>query len=168
MERLFRPWRMSYVEGAKDQQGCFLCDDAVTEDVRGRLVVTRRPQGMVVLNRYPYNTGHLMVAPLRHVGEPGELSAGERREVMDLLGECLEALRAELRPDGFNLGANLGRVAGAGLPGHFHLHVVPRWEGDTNFMPISGEAKVVPEALETTYDRLNPGSADAAARWRFH
>ncbi len=155
MERLFRPWRMSYVEGAKDeQQDCFLCEDAIAKDERDRLVLARSAQGMVVLNRYPYNGGHLMVAPLRHVGEPGDLTPGERQAVMDLLEECLEVLRAELKPDGFNLGANLGRVAGAGLPGHFHLHVVPRWEGDTNFMPVTGEAKVLPEALETTYDRL--------------
>lgn len=156
MERLFRPWRMSYVEGAKDEQGCFLCDNASSGDERERLVLARRAWGMVVLNRYPYNGGHLMVAPLRHVADPGELNPEERRAVMDLLGECLQALRAELHPDGFNVGANVGRVAGAGLPGHFHLHIVPRWEGDTNFMPIIGEAKVVPEALEATYDRLRP------------
>ncbi|MGH2732562.1 MAG: HIT family protein [Actinomycetota bacterium] len=156
MERLFRPWRMSYVEGPKDEQGCFLCDDAVSDDERGRHILARSAHGIVVLNRYPYNGGHLMVAPLRHVAEPADLSPAERGEVMDLLGQCVEALKAEFKPAGFNLGANLGRVAGAGLPGHFHLHVVPRWEGDTNFMPILGEAKVIPEALEATYDRLRP------------
>jgi ATP adenylyltransferase len=111
---------------------------------------------MAILNAYPYNPGHVMVAPVRHVGDLAELDGDEQADVMALLVECLGALRAEYAPHGFNVGANLGQVAGAGVPGHVHVHLVPRWNGDTNFMPVVGEAKVLPEALADTYRRLAP------------
>ncbi|MGH2705939.1 MAG: HIT family protein [Actinomycetota bacterium] len=153
MERLFRPWRAAYVTGPKDE-GCFLCEAFSAGDDRAYLVVARGVAAATVLNKYPYNNGHLMVAPLRHLDDMGELSIEERAEVMDLVVRSIDALRASMDPDGFNVGANLGRVAGAGLPGHLHLHVVPRWGGDTNFMPVIGDTKVLPESLEETYERL--------------
>ena len=111
---------------------------------------------MAIMNRYPYNTGHVMVAPLRHVGKIGELTDAENLALMRRVADVVAALEQELEAQGFNIGANLGEVAGAGLPGHFHIHVVPRWTGDTNFMPVVGEAKVLPELLEETYRRLRP------------
>jgi ATP adenylyltransferase len=107
------------------------------------------------MNRYPYNNGHLMVAPKRHVGSLAETSPGEQREIMEWTIRCMEALRAVMKPDGFNVGINEGEVAGAGLRDHVHQHIVPRWGGDTNFMPVLGEAKVVPQSLESTWDQLH-------------
>jgi ATP adenylyltransferase len=116
--------------------------------------VQRGAHAYTLLNRYPYASGHLLVAPLRHVGEFGALDDGESAEIHRLAGAGIEALRAEYAPHGFNLGWNLGRVAGAGIEGHVHLHVVPRWNGDTSFMPMLGDTRVLPEALERTGERL--------------
>ena len=110
----------------------------------------------VILNAFPYDTGHLMVAPLRHVGDVSDLDTEERHELMDVTSASLDVLREGLAPDGFNVGMNLGRVAGAGVPGHLHVHVVPRWGGDTNFMPVVAETKVLPEMIEQTDAKLRP------------
>jgi ATP adenylyltransferase len=169
VEHLFRPWRMRYVSAAAADSGgtggstaaepadaCFMCAAVASDDPAAHHLLARRDRTLVILNAYPYNSGHLMVAPLRHVGDLADLHPEEQAEAMALVVECVAALRTEYTPDGFNVGINLGRVAGAGLPGHVHIHVVPRWNGDTNFMPVLGDAKVLPEALEDTYRRLAP------------
>jgi ATP adenylyltransferase len=160
MDRLWTPWRMAYVGsgGSKDDEGCFLCHhaSAPTADDDKNLVLHRAEHAFVVLNRYPYNSGHLMVAPLAHVGELQALDATIGHALWDLARHAVGVLQQEYRPDGYNLGMNLGRVAGAGLPGHLHIHVVPRWNGDTNFMPVTADTKVMPEALDQTYRRLKP------------
>jgi ATP adenylyltransferase len=145
---------MDYVSGPKEE-GCFFCAAIESTDDAGNLVVARRPHALAILNRYPYNSGHVMVAPLRHVASLADLSPDERLGIMDLVTETTEVLEDEMHPDGYNVGINLGRAAGAGVPGHLHVHVVPRWIGDTNFMPVVGETMVLPEALETTQERLH-------------
>lgn len=151
---------MAYVgkSGAGEDEGCFLCRHAAAPPDHDptNLVLFRGELAFVVLNRYPYNTGHLMVAPLVHEGELPRLDPLIGHAVWDLTRRAVEVLQREYRPDGFNLGMNLGRVAGAGLPGHLHVHVVPRWNGDTNFMPVVGDTKVMPETLDRTYERLRP------------
>lgn len=155
MERLFRD-RMEYIDSAEDE-GCFICRALEEDSDEENLVLDRGEATVVILNRYPYNTGHSIVAPRRHVGELTDLDEAERVEVMASAGKCIEVMRRRMRAEGFNLGANIGRVAGAGLPDHFHLHVVPRWAGDTNFMPVTGDSKVLPEHLADTYRRLREG-----------
>ena len=137
--------------------GCFMCDALAATDDPANHVLHRGDAAFVILNAYPYNTGHLMVAPTRHVGELEEMSPEERVEIMDLTTRAVGVIRAAMSPHGFNIGINLGQVAGAGLPGHVHVHVVPRWGGDTNFMPVVGETKVLPEMLADTYAKLKPG-----------
>ncbi|HSC90378.1 MAG TPA: HIT domain-containing protein [Gaiellaceae bacterium] len=151
--QLWAPWRLEYVQAADEQEGCVFCLARDGDDT-DRLVVHRGERGFVLLNRYPYSSGHLMVAPDRHVGELAELDAGEAAEIHALAVGALAALRVVYAPDGFNLGWNLGRVAGAGIVDHVHLHVVPRWNGDTNFMPVLGDVKVIPEHLAETRRRL--------------
>jgi ATP adenylyltransferase len=152
---------MEYVTGPDDAE-CFLCRSASSSSDEANLVLHRDDTCMAVLNRYPYNTGHLMVCPLRHVGEIEALTSQELAEIMDLCLKGIGALRAAFSPEGFNMGTNLGKVAGAGVPGHFHMHLVPRWEGDTNFMPVVAGSKVLPETLEETYRRLRPHFAGDA------
>jgi ATP adenylyltransferase len=160
MDVLWAPWRMTYVSGQAPPTGCFFCAAVAGRDDADRLVVGRGPSALLMLNAFPYAVGHLMVAPHRHAASPEELDEAESLDLMRLTSRGLAALRAVYRPDGFNLGANLGRVAGAGVEGHLHLHVVPRWAGDTNFMPIVGAVKVLPEALDETLRRLRPHFAD--------
>ncbi len=150
---LWAPWRLEYVQHADDADGCFLCRAPGRSDEEA-LVVRRGALALVCLNRFPYSSGHLLVAPLRHVGEFGGLTEGEILEVHRLAREGLIALEGAYGAEGFNLGWNLGRVAGAGLPGHVHLHVVPRWAGDTSFMPVLADVKVLPEHLLETRRRL--------------
>jgi ATP adenylyltransferase len=162
VERLIRPWRMDYVSGPKEE-ACFFCAAIESTDDAGNLVVARRPHAIAILNRYPYNSGHVMIAPLRHVALLADLSPDERLGIMDLVTETVGVLGDEMRPDGCNVGINLGRAAGAGVPGHLHVHVVPRWVGDTNFMPVVGDTMVLPEALETTQRRLHARFAETEA-----
>ena len=150
---LWAPWRIEYVTQADEQQGCPLCVEASGE-VDESLVVHRGESAFVLLNKFPYSSGHLLVAPLAHVGELEELGDETSLEVHRLGLQGLAALRATYKPDGFNLGWNLGRAAGAGIVDHVHLHVVPRWAGDTSFMPVLGDVKVLPEHLLTTHERL--------------
>ena len=147
---LWAPWRLEYVQHADELDRCIFC--APEEE----LLVHRGPQALVVLNKFPYSSGHLLVAPHRHVGDFGALSDEEALEVHRLAAAGAEALRAEYAPHGFNLGWNIGRVAGAGIEDHVHLHVVPRWNGDTSFMPVLGDVKVLPESLVRTAERLRP------------
>jgi ATP adenylyltransferase len=152
-KQLWAPWRLEYVGSADEQEGCIFCS-ALASDDEERLVVKRGTSAFVLLNRFPYASGHLMVAPLRHVGELGELVDGEVLEVHRLASQGLGALAETYKPQGFNLGWNLGRIAGAGVTDHAHLHVVPRWAGDTNFMPVLADVKVLPEHLAQTRAKL--------------
>jgi ATP adenylyltransferase len=156
METLWAPWRMRYVSGGEPPAGCLFCALLGGADDAARGILTRARTAFLVLNAYPYAPAHLMVATNRHVASPEDLDAGESLDLVRLLQRAVAAVRAEYRPDGFNLGANIGRVAGAGVEGHLHLHVVPRWAGDTNFMPVVGAVKVMPESLEDTFRRLRP------------
>jgi ATP adenylyltransferase len=151
---MFAGWRMSYVTGAERERGCLFCRLRQRGDDRERLVLARRGGAYLMLNAFPYNTGHLMVAVGRHVGTLAALAPAERRDLWALaaLGESL--LAEVYHPSGMNVGANLGRAAGAGVGGHLHLHLVPRWSGDTNFMAAVADTKVLPEALSETYRRL--------------
>ncbi len=158
IERLWTPWRLQYVTAAAADRptGCVLCALPRADDEREVLVLARGAHTYVVLNAYPYNPGHLMVVPQRHVGEYTELTEGELAETTAFVGTAITALRAVSSPHGFNVGMNLGRVAGAGIADHVHTHVVPRWGGDTNFMPVVGETKVMPELLAQTWEKLRP------------
>jgi ATP adenylyltransferase len=155
MELLWAPWRGEYV-GKEQPPGCILCQKPREGNDAANYLLARGDHAYVLLNLYPYNNGHLMVAPYRHVGELEELLPQEWQETVSFLTRAVAALKEAYRPHGFNLGVNLGRVAGAGVPGHLHWHVVPRWEGDANFMPVIGRTRVLPEFLETTYARLRP------------
>ena len=157
MERLWTPWRSEYVTGTGSGTGCFLCDIvADPEGEAAELAIRRTSSTITVLNKFPYNTGHLIIAPHDHAGELTDLAPALRAELMEETSRAVEALRAAMKPHGFNIGMNLGSVAGAGLPDHLHIHVVPRWGGDTNFMPIVGDTKVLPESLDQTASKLRP------------
>jgi ATP adenylyltransferase len=147
---------MEYVSGASDSDECIFCGRLAEDDDGTTGILYRGPKAFVILNAFPYNPGHLMVAPNRHVGDITELEPDERAEVMEVTSESVAIVRDALGPDGFNIGVNLGRVAGAGIPGHCHVHVVPRWAGDTNFMPVVGQTKVLSEMLADTDLKLRP------------
>jgi ATP adenylyltransferase len=153
MEKLWAPWRMAYVEVAKPQ-GCIFCDKPREDRDEENLILQRGKTAFVIMNAFPYNNGHLMVAPYRHTAELESLSAEERDELMALAQESLRLLQAAFGPNGYNLGMNLGRVAGAGIADHLHLHLVPRWDGDTNFMPVIADTKVLPDSLQSSYRKL--------------
>jgi ATP adenylyltransferase len=154
VERLWAPWRLEYVQNADKQDGCVFCVAAASDDDEGQLVVHRGERAFVLLNKFPYASGHLLVAPYRHGLNFGDLDDAEILEVHRLGAQGLEALAATYGPEGYNLGWNIGRIAGAGIPDHGHLHVVPRWGGDTNFMPVLADVKVIPEHLAATRARL--------------
>jgi ATP adenylyltransferase len=154
VERLWAPWRLEYVQNADKQDGCVFCIAAASDDDEGQLVVHRGERAFVLLNKFPYASGHLLVAPYRHGLNFGDLDDAEILEVHRLGAQGLEALAATYGPEGYNLGWNIGRIAGAGIPDHGHLHVVPRWGGDTNFMPVLADVKVIPEHLAATRARL--------------
>jgi ATP adenylyltransferase len=154
-DRLWAPWRLEYIKAADEQEGCFLCDAAVgAGDDEALLVVHRGGRTVALLNRFPYSSGHLLLAPHRHVGDFAELEDDEVLELHASARAAMAALEASLQPHGFNVGWNLGRAAGAGVLDHVHLHVVPRWGGDTNFMPVLADVKVMPEHLAETRRRL--------------
>jgi ATP adenylyltransferase len=152
-ERLWAPWRLEYIQQADEQEGCVFCLAASGEDEEA-LVVHRGARAFVLLNKFPYSSGHLMVAPVRHVGEFGDLADEEVLEIHRLAERGMAALAETYAPQGYNLGWNLGRIAGAGVLDHVHLHVVPRWAGDTNFMPVLADVKVLPEHLQATRSKL--------------
>src|SRR5262245_29398748 len=156
MDLLWAPWRMAYVRETAPPSGCLFCRVLTDADDARHGVLFRAPSALLMLNAFPYAPGHLMTATARHVGSPEDLDSAESLDLWRLTQQALAALRAEYRPDGFNLGANVGRAAGAGVDGHLHLHIVPRWAGDTNFMPVLGAVKVMPESLEETFRRLRP------------
>ena len=153
LKRLWAPWRNAFL--AKPFKGrCIFCAARSTRDARQQLVVMRSTRALVMLNLYPYNNGHVMIAPRRHVGDLEQLTPAEWAEMGRLSQRMMQRLRKLLRPHGFNLGLNQGRVAGAGFPGHLHLHIVPRWNGDTNFMPAIGRTKVISQSLDELYRLL--------------
>lgn len=159
MDQLWAPWRLAYVTADKDkpaskpkESGCFLCQGVAGEDDRENLVVHRTNLSVVVLNKFPYNNGHLLVCPKAHKGTLDELISEELLDLQLLLRQMMGILSKHMSPDGFNVGLNLGRVAGAGLPGHLHWHIVPRWNGDTNFMPVISDVRVIVQSLEALYD----------------
>lgn len=156
MQPLWAPWRMEFIEGAK-REGCIFCDfpkETGEAADRRNLIVARAPSAFAILNRYPYNSGHLMVIPLRHTSDFTSLTAPESADLQSLLQLAVRALTHVYHPDGFNLGMNLGRSAGAGIEEHLHFHVVPRWVGDTNFMPVLTATKILVEHLQQSYDKL--------------
>ena len=142
--------------GGGGPTGCVFCDHLDDSDDERASILHRGQHAFVLLNAFPYNTGHVMVAPNRHVGDLGEMEAGERTEMMELVTLSSDVIRQAMGAHGFNIGINMGAAAGAGIPGHLHTHVVPRWEGDTNFMPVVGETKVLPEMIADTYVKLRP------------
>jgi len=158
---------MQYIESAKgsdEPEGCIFCDKPKSGDDEAAYILARWERAFAILNAFPYNPGHLMVAPFRHVGDFAELELAETTDCDLLIKRSLIALRAVSNPDGFNVGMNLGRVAGAGIPGHVHWHVVPRWNGDTNFMTVVGETRVLPELLSETYAKLQPSLREEIER----
>jgi ATP adenylyltransferase len=153
LDRLWAPWREKFILCEKEP-GCFLCRTSRENQDRRNLILLRGERCFVILNRYPYNNGHLMIAPFRHVGKLEELKGEELTEMWKMAQLCVKALKSGLKPQGMNLGMNLGKVSGAGVGDHIHLHLVPRWQGDTNFMPIFAETKVVSVGLADTYRLL--------------
>ena len=159
VKRIWSPWRMRYVgSGPSKGGGCIFCDKAAAppEQDRANYVLQRGTHGLMILNLYPYNNGHFMVAPYAHVASLEQLDAAVLADLMLMVNRGIGALRTAMRAAGFNIGVNLGAAAGAGIIDHVHIHVVPRWVGDTNFMPIFSETKVIPELLDGTYDKLKP------------
>ncbi len=158
MDRLWAPWRAQYIRDASESAdiptGCFLCRGLAEADDRGNHLAWRRARSAVFLNRYPYNNGHLLVAPLVHRGSLGDLEGADLLEPIETVRLCLGILDRMIRPQGYNVGLNQGKTAGAGLPGHLHWHIVPRWDGDSNFMPVLGDTKVIIESLDEFYDRF--------------
>jgi len=155
LERLWAGWRSEYVEGAATADGCVFCRILASDEAGDTTYIVRRDDHCaVVLNAYPYTSGHLMVMPVRHVGELEELDSDEATGLWRELAGAVRAIKAGYAPDGLNVGANIGRSAGAGVPGHFHMHCVPRWNGDTNFMTTLAETRMLPEALPATYARV--------------
>jgi ATP adenylyltransferase len=154
MNYIWSPWRMKYIENHEKEEGCVFCNAQAKEDGAANLIVFRSKYAFVILNRYPYTSGHLMVIPFEHIASLEELDPATRAEMMELTSKCISMLRKIYHPQGFNMGANIGEAAGAGVPGHVHIHIVPRWGGDTNFMSALGETRVLPEAIEDTFKRV--------------
>ncbi len=152
---LWAPWRLQYIISKKGP-GCIFCEKHVQAADRDNLILYRSTGGFVMLNLYPYNNGHLMVVPYRHVHSITELSDGEALDLMKMTQRSVQCLREAFRPEGFNIGVNIGKVAGAGIEEHLHYHVIPRWVGDTHFMAVLGEVRVIPEHVLSTYDKLFP------------
>lgn len=155
MELLWAPWRGSYVENLGTQSGCFLCEAHKTEPSLENLVIAKSKKTFVIMNKYPYNSGHLMVVPFLHTDKLEDLDTDTIEDIFNMTKISLNALKEVLRPNGFNIGYNLGRSAGAGLETHLHQHIVPRWNGDTNFMPVVFGVKVLSQSLEDLYSRLS-------------
>ncbi len=153
-ERLWAPWRMAYVGKGEPSSGCVFCEKPIEERDAENLLLHRGDTAFILMNAYPYNTGHLLIIPYRHVPDLRDLEPTELSEWMTLTQRALAALETALRPQAFNLGVNMGEAAGAGIADHLHLHIVPRWAGDTNFMPVVADTKVLPETLEQTFAKL--------------
>jgi ATP adenylyltransferase len=160
MKKLWAPWRKSYIEQGMPQ-GCIFCSKAKGRNDRKNHVLSRAETCFSMLNLFPYNGGHLMVAPFRHVADLDGLESAELTELIALVRDSIALLKRALKPDGFNVGVNLGLVAGAGVVDHVHVHVVPRWNGDTNFMPVISDTKVIPQSLDAMYETLTRGRLES-------
>jgi ATP adenylyltransferase len=160
MNHIWAPWRMEYIESSKEE-GCVFCSAQEKDDSVENLIAFRGERAYVILNRYPYTSGHLMVVPFDHQPHLEELDTLTRAEMMELVTRCMTILRKIYHPEAFNMGANIGEAAGAGVKSHVHIHIVPRWGGDTNFMSTVGGTRVLPEALESTYERVKSGFSEA-------
>ena len=154
MDHLWSPWRMKYIRGKNSPKGCVFCDAIKMEDGDDNLIITRGKRAFVIMNRYPYTSGHIMVVPNSHIGKFTDMDQETCAEVMDLTRQGITTLDAVYQPEGYNMGANLGASAGAGIEGHIHFHIVPRWGGDTNFMTAVGGTRVLPEDIFETCARL--------------
>jgi ATP adenylyltransferase len=153
MKTIWAPWRSKFIYERK-RKGCIFCDAALSKNHKKHMVVDVSRHSFSMLNIYPYNNGHVMVSPKAHKPSLEKLSKDEAADLMVLLNKTTKLIKKELNPDGFNIGINMGRVSGAGYPGHVHIHVVPRWMGDTNFMPVFSDVKIISESLNMLYDRL--------------
>ena len=153
MEQIWAPWRIKYIQMEKTE-GCILCDKPRESNDTSNYILYRGNRNFIIMNSYPYNPGHLLIAPYSHVASLEELTDEERNEHFAIVSRSVGLLREVFNPGGFNIGINMGRVAGAGIEDHFHTHIVPRWQGDTNFMPVISDVRVVPEALAETYAKL--------------
>jgi ATP adenylyltransferase len=156
MEHIFAPWRKDFIEKKDKEPGCIFCSRVKSKPSADNLVIHKSKHSFILLNKYPYNSGHLMVAPYRHTADFSELSVREMAELAKNIQLALSILKEAYDPEGFNIGMNLGKIAGAGVADHMHWHIVPRWGGDTNFMPVVGKTKVLHEMLEASFDRLYP------------
>lgn len=154
--KLWAPWRIEYISAPK-ADGCIFCTKPDDDEDRKNLILYRGNHCVVLMNLYPYNNGHLMISPYEHVSNPMELSENKLNEIMEISTKSMAVLSEKLKAEGFNFGANIGKAGGAGIEEHIHYHIVPRWVGDTNFMPVTGNAKVMVEGLLETYDKLKPG-----------
>lgn len=154
MQTLWAPWRMEYILGHSDE-GCIFCEKPEENDDRKNLILLRTPLSFIIMNIYPYNNGHLMVAPFRHAATFKDLTPDERCDLIETVAIAEEMLEKTLAPEGMNIGVNVGRCAGAGVLDHVHVHLVPRWTGDTNFMPVISDSRVMPEALRETFEKLS-------------
>ncbi len=157
MDRLWAPWRMGYIlKNSKEKKGCFLCDEVKKKDDRKSYILYRGKHSFVIMNLYPYNNGHLLVVPYTHVPDMNGLSLEELTDLMRYTRESINALKQDMNPEGFNVGINIGKAAGAGLPEHMHIQIVPRWTGDTSSITVFDNTRVMPELLDETYVRLRP------------
>ncbi len=169
MKQLWAPWRLAFIEQASHGSGCIFCEIPALRQDEKSFILYRGRHAYVLMNIYPYNNGHLLIAPYRHIGALEELSEPVLLDMLRLVQRSIKAIRKAYAPDGFNVGVNQGKVAGAGIEHHIHLHIVPRWEADTNFMPLLGETRVLPQHLKSSYARLKTAFRDgrpAAARLR--
>lgn len=155
MDRLWAPWRMEYIRSDKEE-GCIFCDKPIRDNDREMLILYRGKLAFVMMNLFPYNNGHLLIAPYTHTERSNDLSPDERSEIMELGDASMTILKQAMKAEGFNFGANIGSAGGAGIEEHIHFHVVPRWKGDTNFMPVLGHTKVQVDGLKESYDNLKP------------
>jgi ATP adenylyltransferase len=160
MNHIFSPWRMKYIANHKKAEGCIFCIALSQTDDAANLILYRGQKAFMILNRFPYTSGHLMIVPFDHQPSLELLDSETRAEIMELAAQAIRIIQVVYRPEGYNLGVNIGEVAGAGITDHVHLHVVPRWAGDTNFMSTLGQTRVMPETLEDTYKRLRDGWED--------
>lgn len=156
MKQLWAPWRMAYIDEGAREEGCIFCTQYRQDDLRAALVLAQTEYTIIMMNKYPYNNGHLLLAPKRHENDPANLPRQEFIDLNETLRRSIDIMRRALCPGGMNLGMNLGKFAGAGIEEHLHWHIVPRWEGDTNFMPVMAETRVMPQHLLDSYDRLEP------------
>lgn len=155
MKHLWAAWRMKYLKNETKESGCVFCNALAKNDSAENLIVMRAQHAFVILNKFPYTSGHLMIVPLAHQASLEDLDPATRAEMMELTAQFITVLRGLYTPEGFNVGVNIGKAAGAGVPGHVHIHILPRWGGDTNFMSTIGETRVLPETLEETYVRVH-------------